>query len=241
MTLRGGEGDRAVVLLHGLGANAEVWRPLTAVIEAEGGWRWTAPDLPGHGRAARLDAYSPGAMADALLPDLRAELPGALVLGHSLGGVVGLALAAKAPVGGVVGLGIKVAWTEEEVRGLAMLAAKPGKLFDDRAAAVERALKVAGLWGLVPADGPAAEAGIVAVDGGWTLAMDPAANGVGAPDMSRLIAEAACPVRLLRGERDPMQTLDQLRALDPEAADLPGLGHSAMVEDTEAVWRAALS
>ena len=71
--------------------------------------------------------------------------------------------------------------------------------------------------------------------------MDPAANGVGAPEMARLVAEADCPVRLIRGERDPMQTLEQLTALDPGAFDLPGLGHNAMVEDPEAVWRAVLS
>lgn len=232
---------RTVVLLHGLGANARVWDPLIAAVEAEGGWRCVAPDLPGHGSAARLGNYGYAGMAEAVLTEIGEAAKGAVVLGHSLGGVVGLALAARVKVAAVTGLGVKVAWTDEEVAGLAAMAGKPAKVFDDEVSAVERGLKVAGLWGLVPADGAVAKAGVARTEGGWTLAMDPAANSVGAPDMAGLIAAAGCPVRLIRGERDPMQTLEQLKALDPAAFDLPGLGHSAMVENPEALWKAVLS
>ncbi len=52
--------------------------------------------------------------------------------------------------------------------------------------------------------------------------------------MGALMAQSHCPVRLARGERDHMVTLDQLRAYDPQARDLPG-GHNAMVENPGAV------
>jgi pimeloyl-ACP methyl ester carboxylesterase len=44
-------------------------------------------------------------------------------------------------------------------------------------------------------------------------------------------------VVLARGEHDAMVTGDQLRALTPDAVDLPGLGHNAHVEDPGAVLR----
>jgi pimeloyl-ACP methyl ester carboxylesterase len=44
-------------------------------------------------------------------------------------------------------------------------------------------------------------------------------------------------VTLARGERDPLNTDDELRALVDEPVTLPGLGHNAHVEDPAAVWR----
>jgi pimeloyl-ACP methyl ester carboxylesterase len=66
--------------------------------------------------------------------------------------------------------------------------------------------------------------------------MDAATFGVGAPDMPALLAAAEAPVLLARGQHDGLQTTEQLRALDPTAVELPGLGHNAQVEDPEAVW-----
>ena len=92
-------------------------------------------------------------------------------------------------------------------------------------------LKVSGLLGIAPAD----PAGLRETEGGWRLAMDPAAFGVGAPDMPALLAAARCPVVLAAGEHDPMSRPEQLRALDPDAVTLAGLGHNAHVEDPAAV------
>ncbi len=79
------------------------------------------------------------------------------------------------------------------------------------------------------------ESGIAHTAEGWRLAYDPATATVGPPPMGALMAQLRCPVRLARGERDHMVTLDQLRAYDPQARDLPG-GHNAMVGDPGAVW-----
>jgi len=243
----GGRTGPVLLLLHGLGATADVWDGLVA--EAERRWpgRWLAPDLPGHGGSAPLPEYTFPAMAAAVADGLReAEALGdapVVVLGHSLGGVLALELASgryRLPVGRAVGLGIKVAWTGEELDRAAALARRPPAIFATEAEALARHVKVAGLAELVSPDDARARAGVVpaaAADGGWRLALDPRAFGVGAPDMPALLAAARCPVLLAAGENDPMSKPAQLRALQPSAVTLPGLGHNAHVEDPAVAYR----
>jgi pimeloyl-ACP methyl ester carboxylesterase len=226
-----------LVLLHGLGADALVWERWADVLRERWPGSWIAPNLPGHGHAPVLERYSFGSMAAHVAELLPRGTP-VVVLGHSLGGVVGLVLASGwfgVRVSGVVGVGVKVTWSDEELAKAAALAARPVAWFDDRAEAADRFLKVSGLVGLLPPDDPAVHAGLREVDGRWRLALDPAAFGVGAPDMPALLAASTAPVLLARGEHDPMVTDDQLAALVPEPVTLPGLGHNAHVEDPDAV------
>jgi pimeloyl-ACP methyl ester carboxylesterase len=218
-----------VLLLHGLGATCEVWDGLTALLPGE----WVAPDLPGHGRSARLPHYTFEAVAESVA-DL-VDPAGTVILGHSFGGVVGLHLADRPGVRAVVGLGIKVMWTDEDLARAAALAAREPARFDTRDEAVARHLRLSGLDGLVEPDTPAAAAGVVEENGRWRPALDPRAFGVGDPEMAYLVAAAPVPVLLARGERDAMVSAEQLRALDPDAVDLPGVGHNAHVEDPRAV------
>jgi len=232
MTLRvraGGEGDPVVLLLHGLGATAEVWDGLVPLLPGA----WVAPDLPGHGGSAPLPEYTFAAVADAVA-DL-VDPSGTVVLGHSFGGVVGLHLAALPGVRAVVGLGIKVAWTPEELARAAALAAREPARFATRAEAVARHLRLSGLDGLVAPGAPAATSGVAEQDGAWRPALDPRAFGVGDPQVAALLAAAPVPVVLARGEHDAMVSAEQLRALVPHPVELPGLGHNAHVEAPAAV------
>ncbi|HYH31473.1 MAG TPA: alpha/beta hydrolase [Pseudonocardia sp.] len=228
----GGEGGRSgpvVLLLHGLGATSEVWDGVAAAMPGP----WVAPDLPGHGGSAPLPAYTFPAVAEAVA-DL-VDPAGTVILGHSFGGVVGLQLAGRPGVRAVVGLGIKVAWTPEELARAAAVAAREPARFATREEAVARHLRLSGLDGLVPPDAPAATAGVVEEAGSWHPALDPRAFGVGDPQVGALLAAAPVPVVLARGEHDAMVGREQLRALDPDAVDLLGLGHNAHVEDPAAV------
>jgi pimeloyl-ACP methyl ester carboxylesterase len=158
------------------------------------------------------------------------------VLGHSLGGVVGLALAGGGfPVRAeaVIGLGIKVAWTDEDLERAQAVARRPPAWFTAREDAAARYLRVSGLAGLMPADDPAVDAGLREQEGRWRLAMDANAFAAGAPDMPRLLARSQAPVTLARGEHDPMNTDEQLTRLGVAAVTLPGLGHNAHVENPE--------
>ena len=240
-TDRGGKGAPLLVLLHGLGATREVWGPMIGQVEA--GWpgRWLAPDLPGHGRSKAIPDYAPAIQADHVADLVRAE--GAqgdvVVLGHSMGGVVALVLAGGAQgvrPARVFGLGIKVAWTAAELEAMSARATLPSKVFATQAEAVDRYLKFSGLAGLAPPDSPMARAGAAPAEGGWRLAVDPRANGVGAPDMPALMAGAAAPVHLACGDGDTMSALADLRRWDLGAEALPGLGHNAIVEAPGAVW-----
>ena len=51
--------------------------------------------------------------------------------------------------------------------------------------------------------------------------------------MTQLTARSQAPVTLARGERDPMNTDEQLARLGPATVTLPGLGHNAHVESPE--------
>lgn len=218
-----------MLLLHGLGATGGVWRGLLASVEG------VAPDLPGHGAAPWEASYTFERIAEAVRP-LLGPAP-VTIVGHSMGGVVALALAAIASdrVRQVVGLGIKVAWPPEDVERAAAMAERPVATYDTREEAVDRFLRVSGLAGLVAPDDPLVDGAVVEEEARWRLAQDPRTFGVGVPDMAGLLASVQCPVVLARGEHDPMVTHEQLAALVPDPVILPGLGHNAHVEDPAAV------
>ncbi|MCM0679149.1 alpha/beta hydrolase, partial [Micromonospora phytophila] len=115
------------------------------------------------------------------------------------------------------------------------LAGRPVTWFASRDEAARRYLRVAGLNGLLAPDHPVVDAGLRQVDGRWRLAMDPAAFGVGEPDLPALLAATDVPVLLARGEHDPLVTDAQLKELGVPVTTLPGLGHNAHVEDPGAV------
>ena len=90
---RGGRDGPPLLLLHGLGATGDVWRGWDPLLAQRWPGRWAAPDLPRHGGSPGLPGYGFEDLAEAVAPLL--EPAGrTVVLGHSLGGVVALALAA---------------------------------------------------------------------------------------------------------------------------------------------------
>ena len=224
-----------MVLLHGLGATGDVWNGWRPLLAERWPGRWLAPDLPGHGGSPPLSEYTfdslAGAVASILGPDART-----VVLGHSLGGVVGLALGSgrfAVSVEAVIGLGIKVVWADEDLERAQVASRRSPVWFASREDAAARFLRVSGLAGLLSADDPAVDAGLRAQDRRWRLAMDPGAFAVGRPDMAQLLARCRAPVILARGENDPMNTDQQLARLGPPAVTLPRLGHNAHVQSPE--------
>ena len=92
----GGDGP-PLILLHGLGGAAVNWTLLAPLLAR--GHRVVAPDLPGHGRSGKLAGLRdlhPVADVVAAVAEHEQVLPAAVV-GHSLGGVVALRLAADRP------------------------------------------------------------------------------------------------------------------------------------------------
>ena len=230
-----------LLLLHGMGATASVWDGLRPLLARRWKGRWLAPDLRGHGRSPHRTPYSFGTHA----ADLAALLePGeeVVVLGHSMGGAVAMALASGwfgVSVRAVAAFGVKLAWSEAEIAKARELARAPARIFATRAAAIERHLRVSGLAGLVPPDSPSAALGIAEAEGGFRLAADPGIAGVAGAGIERVIAAMRAKLRLAAGERDPLVSLDEMRRFDPDAVLLPGLGHNPHVEAPERLWEFA--
>jgi len=234
---RGGQGEPVLLLVHGLAASGDVWEGLHALLRERWSGSWVTPDLPGHGGSARLAAYGFAELAAAVAEPVAAA-ERVVVLGHSLGGVVALALASGAcgaRVSAACGLGIKVVWSDDELARARALAQEPQPVYATRREAAERHLELAGLAGLVSPDA-VPDAALRAVGDGWTLAFDSAAFAVGAPDMPALLGAARAPVLLAAGERDPLCRSDALECLVSEPVILPGLGHNAHVESPAALW-----
>ncbi len=75
--------------LHGAGLSASTWDRFTGPLN-----RAVTPDLPGHGAAPHVYPARVGHFADIL----QAKVPnGCVLIGHSLGGMVALELAARVP------------------------------------------------------------------------------------------------------------------------------------------------
>jgi 3-oxoadipate enol-lactonase len=98
---RWGDGDTAVVLLHGVGGTGEAWADDgsgTGPMLAQAGYRAIAADLPGYGESATVQPYDMATLADAvaeLIDSLRARRN--VLVGHSMGGMVAQELFARRP------------------------------------------------------------------------------------------------------------------------------------------------
>jgi pimeloyl-ACP methyl ester carboxylesterase len=108
---RSGEGP-PLVLLHGLGGSAVVWRPVRALIERER--ELIVPDLPGFGASPPLDGGQPATAANLagaiveLCAGLGVERPH--VAGNSLGAWVALEMAKAGRARSVAGISPAGLW-----------------------------------------------------------------------------------------------------------------------------------
>jgi pimeloyl-ACP methyl ester carboxylesterase len=237
---RGGRGERLLVLLHGMGANAAAWEPLLPLIERGWGGRWLAPDLRGHGRSVPEGPWGFGIHAADVAALIEAEPPGPLTLaGHSFGGAVAALVASGwfgLRVRDVAAFGVKIEWADGEIAKARELAGRPAPVFATRDEAVARYLRISGLAGLAPPTSATATAGVTGADGRFRVTMNPRAFGAVGPPVAALLGLPEPPVRLAAGERDPMVTLEQMRRIDPGARVFAGAGHNAHWEAPEQVW-----
>lgn len=237
---QGGSGERLVVLLHGLGANRAVWSRMLAIADKHWPGRWLAPDLRGHGKSAMEGPYGYATHAADIADLIASEDASKITLvGHSMGGVVAALVGTGwygPQVREVAAFGVKLQWTPEEEAKARELAQRPARAFATRAEAIDRFLKVSGLIGLVDPSSETAASGVTGADGQWLVAMDPRCFGSVGPSIPALLKLSAAPLRLAAGAKDPMVTLDHMRALDAAACSFDGAGHNAHWETPAQVW-----
>jgi pimeloyl-ACP methyl ester carboxylesterase len=124
----------AVLALHGLAGNAREWDWL---VEALSKLRFIAPDLRGHGLSDWADDYR----LDSFVADTEAlihwlDIGPVVIVGHSLGGAIGISLAARRPdlVNGLIVVDIGPEFPESAVAYVAARQ-KRGDTFADPASA----------------------------------------------------------------------------------------------------------
>ncbi len=233
----GGSGDVTILFVHGLGATAAVWTGVRQALEERGGRRWTAADLAGHGGSDWEPFYSIGQLAARLAHTIRLT-PAALIVGHSLGAYVALALASGwfgVRVRAVLAIGPKIAWPEADLKAARDLAVRPVRRYASEDEALARYRRVSGLDEQLAPGRATLARGVLHGPGGWRLAQDPATFAVAGAPFASLASAAQARVVLARGIRDPMVSLEELRAHALQAFDIPGTGHNAHVEDPRAV------
>lgn len=235
---RGGSEGPLLMLLHGLGANADVWQGMKPLVEKDWPGRWIAPDLRGHGRSSHRGPYGYAQHA-ADMAGLMGQHEEVTIVGHSMGGVVGLAMATGwygVKVKHVVAFGMKIRWVPDEVTKLHGLGLAPVKSFASETEAVDRYLKVSGLFGLIDPASSAAKSGVRVEGGRYRLASDPGINGAAGPEVADFVRAAKAPFRLAAGAKDPMVVCADMQPFDPAPKIFEGVGHNVHVERPAELW-----
>jgi pimeloyl-ACP methyl ester carboxylesterase len=228
-----------IVFVHGAGMDHSVW-PLQSRHFAYRGWNALAVDLPGHGRSGGELRGSIAALADWLW-DLIKVLGVATVdvVGHSMGALIGLELAAR---------------HRRRIGRLALLgAAARMPVHPDLLAAAggpgARAAELICDWGF----GPAGHLGGHKAPGSWMMghAMRLLERSVGPvletdlaachayEDGAAAVAKVRCPTLVLAGEFDRMAPARQGARLaeaikGARFVAIPAAGHMLMVEQPDA-------
>ncbi len=226
-----------LVMLHGIAANGDAWHRFLPYVEKNWRGRWMIPDFRGHGRSSHAKPYALGIYAADI-----AALVGwqdVYLVGHSMGGAVSMILASNwfgTSVKGVVAFGIKMSWTPEEMAMREKLSKAPVRWFDTQGEAVERFLKVSGMFGLVDPTSPQALGGVREENGKFRLASDTGINNVHSPDVGTIFAAMQVKPVIGVGEKDPMVSVSDARMLDPNPTIVPGTGHNSHVERPDVIW-----
>lgn len=249
-----GTGEPVILFLHGLLGHAREWDPLLDALSP--GFRLVVPDHRGHGESGHADAYRLELFVRDALGVLDAlGVERAHVVGHSLGGMVGMRLAAERPdrVERLVVLDVGPEslccdWARNEL---------PGRLQGFASAAygtVDEAVQ-AWLTGDPLAREPLVRHYVTHAlrkrpDGQWVWRFDAAGflrflRDLDPDALWSALSRISAPTLLIRGERSSVLTeraaervLERLH--DATFVQIPDGGHDLGVQQPEAVTRAVL-
>lgn len=233
------------VLLHGVGGGRQAWDGVAPTL-ARLGWQVAAVDLPGYGLSPTIDPYHLEGLAAQVLALMDfLDAPRALLVGHSMGGMLAQEIHALAP---------------QRVHSLVLASTSPafGKPDGDwqrdflrqRFAPLEAGLGMSGLAAQLvptmlgpqarPEDAQAAQALMAGVPEATYRA---ALAALVAFDRRAALPDIHVPTLVITGEHDsaaPPAVAQRMAQKIPRAAlsILPGAGHLAPIEQAAAFARA---
>jgi pimeloyl-ACP methyl ester carboxylesterase len=241
-----GSARRAVVLVHGGGAHAHWWSAVAPLL-ARDGQTVAALDLSGHGDSGRRGTYSLETWAHEVLAVVHEVSPeGAVVVGHSMGGMVALSAAASDEAGVVQGVivvdtRVQAPPVPEKAKVGQRMMDLPNKLYPDE----ETALRHFRLVPRQPDPAPymvehVARLGLRRTDRGeWTWKFDPAVftrHRPGHQEFAETLQRISCPAAVFHGElsatADP-RTLGFLRRSLPGSTpfvEIPQAHHHVVLD-----------
>ena len=243
-----GDEGLPLVFLHGLGGDAEQWRPQLDVFSKS--YRAIAWDMPGYGDSAPMGAMTFPALAEAVVTLLdRLSIERAHLVGHSMGGMIAqtfahlhadrlrsLTLVATSAAFGKKATGqVDDAWRQKFIEQ------RLGPL-DRGASLVELAPKIVkGLVGDQP-DAKGLEQAILSMAAVPEAGYRAAVHCLSGFDREAELAEIRTPTLLLAGEKDPVappKVMARMAETIPGSSleILPGAGHLLNLEQPTAFNR----
>jgi len=234
----------AIVLLHGFMENARIWRFFLPKLTSK--FKVIRVNLPGHGKSSVFsESHSMDFMAEAVNAVLEAEkIEKAMLVGHSMGGYVALAIAELYPrkVGGMV-LFSSISFADDAER----------KKDRDRAAKTAESHKMKYITAVIPnlffeRTGIKASKRIVKL---VKIAAKQPKEGIVAaifgmrnrPDRTHVLKTAQFPLLILAGHDDllvPLEKIEEMAAHAPGAKTiiLENCGHVGFLEQRRASLKA---
>ncbi len=239
----GRPGDPAILLLHGGGANAHWWDHVAPALSD--GFEVVALEFRGHGESDSPARFHGGDFehdVQALIEHLDGEP--AVWVGHSMGGEVALALAARGVPARALVLIDLARGVPEDVRRTARRALTIRRRYRSRDHAIERFRFIPPAVHVDPAvrERIATHSIHEQKDGTWSFKSDGRWTE-GMPSDAPSLSAIECPVLLLRGAESPLCTDEGIHEL---ASELPHArhvtieraGHHAHLDAPDGVVRA---
>ena len=223
------------MLLHGLTCNAAYWLRVLPLIA---GVRAIALDFRGHGLSEHRDSYRYADYENdlvALLDDL--DLDRVALVGHSLGGYVGLLAAAHTDrVASVLAIDVKSDWTDTDAALAERSRGASQRAEPDRDHVVERLRR--SLPGSTVDDRELellAERSVEPVEDGWRLRWDRRVLATEPVEPYEFLAAVRCPVHVMAGSASevmPPEAARRFAAAIPGATVeiVDGIGHHVELE-----------
>ena len=229
------QNGRGIVLVHGGAAHSRWWDHIGPLLTVDR--RVIAIDLSGHGDSGRRESYSfDGWAREILAVAADAGLDAPIVIGHSMGGVVTLRLAALfgSRIEGAVVIDSPVRNPAPEQHAAQdRRVFRELRLYPSREAAIARFRPVPDQPVLGYIADHVAATSVRQVDGGWTWKWDPRVFVLEPPRAP--LTRLACRVALFRAEHGIMSAemseimYDRLGRVAP-LIEIPAAGHHIMLD-----------